>query len=79
MATVNTTKPTAYPNWTNGGSRVAQPPPTLVATGWQMGQPIPDVYLNYLFWLNNQWVQYFDNSLATTVLATSLDNNSTLR
>lgn len=53
-------RPSTYLNWTNGTApNVIQPPSSLQMSGWQAGQAPPFEYMNWLFWLSDQWIQYF--------------------
>jgi hypothetical protein len=54
-------RPQAYLNWTDGNpSKVQQPPANYALAGWQSGQAPPPEYMNWLFWLADQWIQYLD-------------------
>lgn len=54
-------RPQTYLDWTDGSpSKVVQPPSNFSLTGWQAGQAPPFQYMNFLFWLTDQWIQYLD-------------------
>lgn len=54
-------RPIEYPNWTDGDPlKVVAPPGSFRLEGWDPGQAPPAQYMNWLFWLLNQWVMYFD-------------------
>ncbi len=62
-------KPTTYLNWTDGSAtKVTQPPSSQLLSGWTAGQPIPFQYLNYNFYLLDQWVQYLDGIVNSDVV-----------
>lgn len=77
MATLS--KPTSYTNWSNGSPEaIAEPTAALKATGWQPGQPVPAPFLNWLFYTQDQWIQWFDQNMQSTVLATALETSMRL-
>lgn len=52
--------PNTFLNWTDGSApNVLQPPSSLQVSGWMAGQAPPFEYMNWLFWLTDQWIQYF--------------------
>lgn len=54
------TQPSTFLNWTNGAApNVIAPPTALQISGWMAGQAPPYEYMNWLFWLTDQWIQYF--------------------
>lgn len=59
-------------DWTNGMSPfVTQPPSSLQASGWVPGQgPEPD-FMNWLFWLADQWIQWIDYEIENVLNAAS--------
>lgn len=59
-------KPGTFLNWTDGsGSKVVQPPSSQQASGWTAGEPPPFQYMNWLFWLTDQWIQWLDGNTAS--------------
>lgn len=61
-------KPISYLNWTDGApSKVVQPPSNFSLQGWQAAQAPPFQYMNWLFWLTDQWIQYLDQIIETGV------------
>lgn len=55
------TRPQTYLDWTDGSpSKVVQPPSNFSLAGWQVAQAPPFQYMNWLFWLTDQWIQYLD-------------------
>lgn len=61
-------KPTTYLLWTDGNaSKVTLPPSALRLAGWTPGNPPPPDYMNWLFWLTDQWIQYLDQSINSDV------------
>lgn len=72
-------RPTTYLNWTDGSpTKVTQPPSQQLLSGWTEGEPIPFQYLNWLFWLTDEWVQYLDNQLNNDVSVFNLDQTMRL-
>jgi hypothetical protein len=71
------TKPSQYLNWTNGmAPYVLQPPSGLRTSGWVVGQPSPFQYMNWLFNLIDQWIQWLDsvepsNPISATISSTT--------
>lgn len=56
------TKPSTFLDWTDGSaSYVTEPPSGQKTTGWTDGQRPPYQYMNWLFWLSDQWIQYLDD------------------
>jgi hypothetical protein len=67
------TRPQAYLSWTDGAStHVANPPQSVHASGYQAGAPLPAAYLNYCFFLLDNWVQFLDATNNAESLTTSL-------
>lgn len=59
------TKPTTFPTWTDGSpSKVVEPPSAKKLAGWTPGEPPPMQYMNWLFWLIDEWVKWFDQSIS---------------
>lgn len=59
-------RPTTYLDWTDGApSKVIQPPSTKQLQGWVAAEAPPFQYMNWLFWLTDQWIQYFDQTFVT--------------
>lgn len=57
------TKPSTYLNWTDGaGSKVVQPPPAQLLSGWTAGEAPPFEYMNWLFWTTDLWIQWLDQN-----------------
>lgn len=55
------TRPQNYLNWTDGSpSKVVQPPSNFALQGWQAAQAPPFQYMNYLFYITDQWIKYLD-------------------
>jgi hypothetical protein len=54
-------QPSSFLNWvpSGSGSYIVQPPTSLQATGWMAGQAPPFQYMNWLFYITDQWIQYF--------------------
>lgn len=53
------TEPSTFINWTDGSpSKVIQPPSAQQLSGWTAGEPMPFQYLNWLFYILDQWTQY---------------------
>ena len=74
----NVTKPTTYLNWTDGsGSKVTQPPPTQQLSGWTAGEAPPFQYMNWLFYITDQWIQYLDQE--TDQEASNTNLNASMR
>lgn len=58
----NTTKPTTPPTWTSGlASQIAQPTPSLTASGFTAGQRPTFQHLNWLLANLGNWVSYLDS------------------
>lgn len=54
-------RPQTYLNWTDGApSKVVQPPSNFSLTGWQASQAPPFQYMNWLFFLTDEWIKYLD-------------------
>lgn len=72
------TEPTVFLNWTDGSpSKVVQPPSTQQLSGWTVGEPIPMQYLNWLFWLTDQWIQWLDYITEPTNRQATITGNTT--
>ncbi len=71
-------KPTTYALWNPSQSNVTQPPTTLRARGYQTGESPTAQHINWVFWLQDQWTQYFDQSLTSAVMTTTLDSSMRL-
>lgn len=71
-------KPGTFLNWTDGsGSKVVQPPSSQQASGWTAGEPPPFQYMNWLFWLTDQWIQWLSGN-TTTIAFQNLTANTTI-
>lgn len=53
-------RPTEYTVWASDETQVVEPAGGLKATGWTPGDAPPAQYFNWLFWLNDQWIQWLD-------------------
>lgn len=68
-------KPTKFPEWAElpyvdpvvGGSNIVEPPTQLKNTGWLRKQKPPANYMNWLFNLINQWIEYFDGEFTNDI------------
>lgn len=57
-------RPSLYMDWTDGGvTKVTEPPAGQKSSGWLSGEAPPFNYLNWLFWLSDQWIQYLDGEI----------------
>jgi len=74
---VANSKPHSYLGWIpdEASNNLAQPPASIAATGFQAGQPVPAPYFNYALHNLDRWVQYLDENVNATVLATSLNHS----
>ena len=63
-------RPSVYLTWTDGASpsKVREPPSGKKLAGWLKSERPPYQYMNWLFWLTDQWIQYLDSEL-TSILA----------
>ncbi|RYF52449.1 MAG: hypothetical protein EOO38_00120 [Cytophagaceae bacterium] len=71
-------KPTQYLQWNPSQSNVTQPVDTLRARGYQANEAPTASNMNWIFWLQDQWTQYFDQSLTSAVMTTTLDSSMRL-
>lgn len=56
-------RPSTYINWTDGSpTKVTQPTNSQQLSGWTIGEPPPFQYMNWLFYILDLWVQWFDQS-----------------
>lgn len=61
-------RPLMYLDWTDGApSKVTQPPAQFLLEGWDPAQAPPAQYMNWVLWLTDQWIQYFDQILTSGV------------
>jgi hypothetical protein len=59
-------RPDTYLDWTDGApSKVVQPPSSKQLQGWVAAEAPPFQYMNWLFWLTDQWIQFLDQTLET--------------
>lgn len=78
-------KPTMFIDWTPSGAspEVTQPPTSLQNSGWLPGEAPPPDYLNWLFYILDQWTQWLDYQvenvidIATGISASSIALNTT--
>lgn len=62
------TKPTVYLDWTDGSpTKVTQPGPSQQASGWVAGERPPFQYMNWLFYITDQWIQWLDYYTGTII------------
>lgn len=55
-------KPGTYLNWTDGSpSKQVQPPAGQLLSGWVANQKGPFRYWNWLFYITDLWIKYFDS------------------
>ena len=61
------TKPNVFLNWTGGltPSQIVQPPPSKQAVGWLEGEAPAYEYMNWLFYITDIWIQYFEAILGS--------------
>lgn len=70
----NVTRPLVGCDWTDGSaSRVSQPTPDQVASGYAVGQRPTAQVLNYQFWLLNQWISYLDGTVNANALTSAIE------
>lgn len=71
-------RPGTYLNWvttagtTNPPGYAVQPTSGQMTTGFVGSQHPPFQYLNWLFYILDQWIQYFDSVVATSPTATTV-------
>lgn len=57
-------RPSTYLDWTDGApAKVVQPPTNKQLQGWVAAEAPPFQYMNWLFWLTDQWIQFLDQTL----------------
>lgn len=61
------TKPSVFLNWTSGlsPSQIVQPPTGKQAVGWLEGEAPAYEYMNWLFYITDIWIQYFEAILGS--------------
>jgi hypothetical protein len=72
-------RPSLYMNWTDGAAdKVTEPSSGQKSSGWLGGEAPPFDFLNWLFWLSDQWIQYLDGQInnASAVVLTTTGNVS---
>lgn len=59
-------RPSTFLDWTDGSpSKVVQPPTSKQLQGWVAAEAPPFQYMNWLFWLTDQWIQFLDETIET--------------
>jgi hypothetical protein len=65
-------KPTEYLDWTDGdAAKVTEPPTGKKLLGWTSAEKPPAQWFNWLFYIADQWIKYFDGEI-DKVLASGL-------
>jgi hypothetical protein len=59
-------RPSTFINWTDGvNTKVVQPPTSKQLQGWVAAEAPPFQYMNWLFYILDQWTQYLDQVIET--------------
>ncbi len=72
------TRPSAYPQWTQGlSTQITQPPTDIWQQGYTPSQsPIPD-YDNWLLYTINEWIEWFDQQVYSPNTVATITGNTT--
>lgn len=67
-------RPSDFPVWTDGApTKVVVPPGSKQLQGWEVESP-PFQYMNWLFWLINEWLVYLDTVVGGSAVNISADS-----
>ena len=65
-------KPTSKPEWTVGnpsfGTVTIEPSAGKKQTGWTAGERPPFQFMNWLFWIINDWIDYFETTTDSLIV-----------
>lgn len=71
-------KPSQYLSWNPSGSNSTQPPDSLRARGYQQNESPVAAHFNWELATLDNWIQYLDSSLGSTLMTVTLDSSMRL-
>lgn len=74
------TKPSKFLDWVTDGSvsKIYEPPTPLKNSGWVAGEAPPFDYMNWLFYMADQWIKYFEEIVNYDATTLNLDQTTRL-